>query len=349
MLGPAVIRAGVVVQDLDFQKLMAELAMLSIAQLAALDAAVKARMAAGPLPPPTSAPPQGRPAEPSGQDDGCRSIGDIEARFAAAPACPHCQSGQIIKWGSANGLRRYRCKACTLTFNALTKTPLAQLHKRDLWIGNAQALVDGISLRKVAERLDIHLETAFRWRHRFLAEPKCVKAKALEGTMEADETYFLHSRKGQRKLDRPARKRGGVAKKRGLSAEQVPVLIARDRAEATTDQILPDRSAKSIEAAIGPVISKTAVLVSDAAGSYRAFAGQAKIAHVALNLSAGERVFGDYHIQNVNNYCGRLKGWMFRFRGVATKYLDSYLGWHRCDDRTGRTQSASRMLAAAWG
>jgi hypothetical protein len=40
---------------------------------------------------------------------------------------------------------------------------------------------------------------------------------------------------------------------------------------------------------------------------------------------------------------------MRRFNGVATKYLDSYLGWHRANDREGNTLSASRMLAAAWG
>jgi hypothetical protein len=38
-----------------------------------------------------------------------------------------------------------------------------------------------------------------------------------------------------------------------------------------------------------------------------------------------------------------------RFNGVATKYLDSYLAWHRINDREGRTLNASRMLAAAWG
>ena len=103
-------------------------------------------------------------------DEGCASIVDIEARFAAAPVCPHCRSDvNVIKWDSANRLKRYRCKACPVTFNALTETPLAQLHKRELWIGNAQAIVDGIALRKVAARLDIHVETAFRWRHRFLA------------------------------------------------------------------------------------------------------------------------------------------------------------------------------------
>lgn len=32
-----------------------------------------------------------------------------------------------------------------------------------------------------------------------------------------------------------------------------------------------------------------------------------------------------YHIQNVNNYPSRLKSWMQRINGVATKYLDHYL------------------------
>ena len=89
------------------------------------------------------------------------------------------------------------------------------------------------------------------------------------------------------------------------------------------------------QAALQPVIAKTAVLVSDGAAAYCAFASKAGLAHVPLNLSAGERVKGIYHIQNVNNYDSRLKSWMRRFNGVATKYLDSYLGWHRACDRAG--------------
>jgi ISXO2-like transposase domain len=176
-----------------------------------------------------------------------------------------------------------------------------------------------------------------------------LKPKALEGTVEVDETYFLKSEKGSRKLTQPARKRGGKARKRGLSDEQVPVLIARDEKKATTDHILHDRSARSIAAALGPVVDKHATLVSDGAQAYRAFADAATILHVALNLSEGERTWGVYHIQNVNNYCSRLKGWMRRFNGVATKYLDSYLGWHRTNDREGNTLSACGLLVAAWG
>ena len=91
----------------------------------------------------------------------------------------HCRSTAVKKWGSANGLGRYRCKQCGVTFNALTGTPLAQLHKRELWAAHAQTLVEGISLRKVAERIGVDLTTAFRWRHRFLQAPKALKAKRL--------------------------------------------------------------------------------------------------------------------------------------------------------------------------
>ena len=61
--------------------------------------------------------------------------------------------------------------------------------------------------------------------------------------------------------------------------------------------------------------------------------------HEAMNLSAGERVRGPWHIQNVNAYHGRLKGWMHRFKGVATSNLESYLAWLRAIDRASRSRN----------
>lgn len=344
------IRGEKAVSDEDFQKLLGVIRDLAPMQLRALAEVLREQDAFAA--PGGDAVPKAADAAASSPSVGTAldPIADIEQRFAADPVCPKCQSAaKVGTWGSANGLRRYRCKACKVSFNCLTGTPLAQLHKRDLWLGNAQALVDGVSLRKTATRLGVHVETAFRWRHRFLKEPKSLKPQRLEGTVEADETYFLKSEKGARKLSRPARKRGGKAAKRGLSDEQVPVLIARDTAKATTDQMLADRSAKSIAEVLGPVVAKQAILVSDGAQAYRAFANEASIVHVALNLSEGQRSWGVYHIQNVNNYCSRLKTWMRRFNGVATKYLDSYLGWHRNKDREGDSFNASGLLSAAWG
>ena len=36
----------------------------------------------------------------------------VETRLAEKPVCPHCAHEQVSRWGFANGLQRYRCKAC---------------------------------------------------------------------------------------------------------------------------------------------------------------------------------------------------------------------------------------------
>ncbi|PPD26287.1 MAG: IS1595 family transposase, partial [Hyphomicrobium sp.] len=175
----------------------------------------------------------------AGQGEAGQTTALIEARFADKATCPHCQ-GEGQKWGFAAGLRRYRCRACKKSFNALTKTPLAFLKKRDKLAAYGQAMVDGLSLRKAAKRVGIDLTTAFDWRHRLLKMPAKTKPAKLQGVVEADETYFLESKKGRRKLDRKARKRGGTASKRGLSDEQIPVMVTRDRSGATLTEVLPE-------------------------------------------------------------------------------------------------------------
>ena len=73
--------------------------------------------------------------------------------------------------------------------------------------------------------------------------------------------------------------------------------------------------------------------------------------HQELNAKAGVRVKrGIFHIQNVNGHHSRLKGWMRRFNGVATRWLDNYLGWFRFIDRHGqmdRKDAIHEMLVNA--
>ena len=120
----------------------------------------------------------------------------IEGRGTAGRSCPHCQSERVRRHGQANGLQRYRCGECRRTFNALSGTPLSGLHKREKWSGQAAALQDGRTLRAVAKDLGVHVGTAHRWRHRFLALPQAAQPDALVGIAEADETLFLLSFKG---------------------------------------------------------------------------------------------------------------------------------------------------------
>ncbi len=114
----------------------------------------------------------------SGHGDLAEVTSLIEARFAVQAICPHCQSKTVGSWGRACGLKRYRCRECRKSFNALTGTPLARLQKRGVWKTYAQAVADSVSVRKAAQKSGVSVPTAFRWRHRFLSLAKDNKARS---------------------------------------------------------------------------------------------------------------------------------------------------------------------------
>ena len=180
--------------------------------------------------------------------------------------------------------------------------------------------------KEAAERCGIAPSTAHRWRHRFLAAVKQTPDR-LAGTVEADETFVLESRKGERKLNRKPRKRGGKAQEPSLSREQVPVLVAADRGGETLSHTLPALNADSVKEVLEPVLAPNALLVSDSNRCYPPVAAALEIPHESINASAGERVRGALHIQTVNSRHSQIKGFLRGRRGIATKYLDSYLRW----------------------
>ena len=151
-------------------------------------------------------------------------------------------------------------------------------------------------------------------------------------------------------MTRTPRKRGGKALKRGLSEEQIPVLICRDRTGNTADFVLEKADKAHISAALKPILASDAVLCTDSGKALGAVAREMGITHRPINLAAGIRVVAKvYHVQNVNAYDSRLKMWMQRFHGVATDYLPNYLGWRRLIDHSQNTLSPTTFLSATLG
>jgi transposase-like protein len=262
----------------------------------------------------------------SGRDPRASVAAVIEAGLGEERRCPHCGGDKSVGRGHADGLRRFRCKDCGKSFNALTGTPLARLRKKESWLEFGQSLSEGETVAASAERCGVAGSTAFRWRHRFLKAAKNA-TRALSGIVEVDETFLLSSRKGERKLDRKARKRGGKAKKRGHSRELDCVLIAADRSGSTISGILSAVTALAAKAVLEPVLGTDALMVTDGAKIYPPCARALGVSHAVLNLSAGERMRGELHIQTVNSRHEGLKTFLRPHRGIATKYLDSYLRW----------------------
>ena len=94
---------------------------------------------------------------------------------------------------------------------------------------------------------------------------------SFRGILEANEIYFLYSEKGKRGITyRKSRKRGGVAKFRGISREQVYVLVASDREKNTISKVSCQGriNIKQVDKLIGSKVSESNVLCTGAWRSY---------------------------------------------------------------------------------
>jgi transposase-like protein len=274
----------------------------------------------------------------------------VNDRAMRCHLCPNCQSARAWRWGVKSGVQRFRCKDCGRTYNALTGTPLARLKRRDAWLAYCDVMIQGLSVRKAASAVHVHKNTAFRWRHRMLTAPSQVYDVEMNGIVEADETYFLESFKGSRAMQRPARKRGGSASKRGVSKEQIAVLVVRDRQGRHFDQILPAVDKATLGVLLPQLLSNESVLCTDGAHVYKSVAKSLGIPHESLRFGTHGRVKEQvFHVQHVNAYDSRLKLWMKRFGGVATKYLANYLGWRRLFERLGESLTPKRALIMSLG
>jgi transposase-like protein len=277
------------------------------------------------------------------QDDG--------ERARPVERCPHCGATAWGKWGvGRTGLPRFRCKACGVTFNGFTGTPFAYLKQREKLQAHARYRVEGFSIRRTAAERGIPRTPAFSWRHRCLIGSEHRNPSVLGGMVEADETYFLRSFKGRTGLPRPAKKRGRPAAQRGLSPEQIPVLTAQSRsAPPVFSAILPSRKFHDVDAALAPRLAPDVLLMTDGLSAYRKISATHGLAYRAVPPHSQKKTQGMRPLNNINAYHSRLKAWMSRFRGVASRHLANYLGGHRWLDAARQTLTPEEFLAASWG
>ena len=245
-------------------------------------------------------------------------------------SCPHCESNDIQANGKHKGVQRYRCKSCGKNFSETTGTPLAWLKKKDKWSHYLHCMLNGYSIRKCATEVGIALQTSFDWRHKILSAFKTVSPQRFSSILESDEIFFLESEKGNKHLQRAARKRGGKAKTAGISKEQIAVVVAKDR-QGHADMKLSTRgriSKKNLDDIFEDKIEAETILCTDSHRSYTAFARAKGLKHEKIKANKGQYVKDQvFHVQHVNNMTQRLRGWMGRFNGVSTKYLQNYLNW----------------------
>ncbi|MFR1708624.1 MAG: IS1595 family transposase [Clostridium sp.] len=247
-------------------------------------------------------------------------------------SCPYFGSRRIVKNGKNKTTQRYLCKICSKSFISVTNTPIYYSRKEiNIWSEYIHLLLQGYSLRETIKIIPISLKAAFLWRHKILdALRDNLKTKELCGKIQADETYFRESFKGNHSKDgfimpRKSHRRGTMAKLRGISKMQVCVLTALDSNKniVIEPSCMGRPGSSDFLRVLGSVIKKDSVLVTDSLFSYRTLSSYSKSKHIWI--PTGSHSIGLYNIQKINNLHSKVKKFMAPYKGVSTKYLSNYM------------------------
>lgn len=267
--------------------------------------------------------------------------------------CRKCDSENIMKYGKdRKGNQRYRCKSCGSTFIEGSGSVMSySQYGVEVWEKYLVLLLQGASIAKCSKECKISISTAFIWRHKILnALKKDQNNRVLGGTVETDETYFRISFKGnhlqgafkeKRKLgmrlenDMPRHSfRRGTDNKAKIG-NMACVSCAYERGGQSYADVLcigiptADEFKYAFE---GRIMPQTLVLSDKGKGIKKYFKDVSTIDLVQLQshknrydqLSPPE-VNGVFHIQNINNMHHRLRQFINKYNGVATKYLNNYV------------------------
>jgi len=263
--------------------------------------------------------------------------------------CPSCSSCSISGNGKFKGVQRYVCRDCNKYFRDSTGSLTYNLKKGELLPKYLYNMLLGYSIKKCSEQTGVCVQTSFDWRHKILNSFNELRPTDFGGIVESDDIFFLESEKGSRSITRKSRKRGSKATKRGISNQQVSVVITQDRKQSKEMVVVKKGriTKKSLDKVLGGRIKEGTTLCTDSHRSYTAFTKANGIEHQKFIANKGQRVKDKiYHVQNVNNTASRLRNWMKPFNGVATKYLNWFMILEKIKNDNQRLRSFGLIVFA---
>ena len=129
----------------------------------------------------------------------------IETRLDGEGSCIYCEGMHVVKNGKRkDGVQRFLCRDCHRSFIASTDSITSRTRKSiSVWATYLKCMLDQKTLKQSSAECDISISTAFTWRHKILDTLSELTEKAyLTGVVEADETFFNVSFKGNHNRSR---------------------------------------------------------------------------------------------------------------------------------------------------
>jgi transposase-like protein len=242
------------------------------------------------------------------------------AKKSAPITCVVCGL-PVVKNGKSRGNQQYLCKHCGKAFSERSTNSMSNSHSSDtVWKAVIRDTIEGVSLDKTANDIEVAHSTVFHMRHKILyaIEQEILENPVfLEGACELDETYVLECEKGTVLPDDYHRepRNNGKASRRGLSEEWVCLCTATtSRGEQIAKAVNRATPSKDeIEQVFGNRIEDDTLLLVDGNKSYNTLKDRTNV----VRTSSEDLV-------KTNRFHSFIKERIARARGVATKNLNRY-------------------------
>lgn len=222
-----------------------------------------------------------------------------------------------------NGIQKYICSNCKKTFSQTTNTVLH--HSKlsvEVWLNIIDNLINGFSIRRIAEENNISNNTSFNARHKIItALNSFIKEIALKGDVQSDEKYFSINLKGTKPKNMPRYSKKRVSTKSqytGISHHKICVVSSIDEYDNLILKIagLGRCTTKMLEDSIGSKIENVININADSASAYQKLCKDHKIN--LRTVPSGFHSDGIINIAEINGVHSQLETWLKKFRGTLT-------------------------------
>lgn len=297
-----------------------------------------------------------REAESLGVEGMERLIADLKAAVLSALSapgrpdrCPRCGCARVVRRGrGAGGSQRWLCRGCGRSFSASTGRVLA-LSKLPAatWAAYVEGMAAGEGLERLAARCGVCVKTSWFMRMRVLEvmRSQLQPMRCGEGvSAQADEIYLNESFSGRRSgMPREPHANGHGVRARGISSLKVAVVtVVNDLGDCTA--VLAARGRPGTDAV------RAGLLPAGVAGSevstdmHASYAAPLAEAGAAAHNRYGSAEAGEDELGMVNALHERLRGFLWRFRGVSTRRLQRYLWWFCWEEQARRSDAAREAM-----
>ena len=222
---------------------------------------------------------------------------------------------------SPEGLPRYRCSECGKHYTLLSNTIFHSTNKSfDTWAEYLTLMTFNVPLEMTEELCGISHPTAMLWRKKVFATVNGYQEHLyLRDRIWIDETYLY---------DSSLVHEDDYKKKRGLSEDQLCIVVAIDIHKNTYAVICGHGkpSSERILEALKDHIVPGSTLVHDGEHAHNALIRELDLVDEAYKADLKDKNYLE-NMALINNMCSWLKRYIYRFIGMRTDNLQSYLNW----------------------